>query len=65
MCISETCLDCTVAADDKDLVIEDYEDIVHADHPSNLKKGDICIYYKESLAVQLINVNYLSEQGIF
>ena len=59
-CISETYLDATVAADDKDLVIEGYN-LVCADHPSTLKKGGVSIYYKESLAVQLINVNYLNE----
>ena len=42
ICISETCLDSTVAADEKDLVIEGYN-LAHADHSSN--------------AVQLINVN--------
>ena len=60
ICISETYFNSTVAADDKDLVIEGFN-LVHADHPSNLKKGGVCIYYKESLAVQLTNVNYLSE----
>ena len=56
----KTYVDFTVAADDKDLVIEGYN-LVCADHPSNPKKGGICIYYKESLTVHLINVNYLSE----
>ena len=59
ICISETYLDSTVAADDTDLAIEGYN-LVHADHPNNLKEGVVCIYYNESLAVQLINVNYLS-----
>ena len=60
ICISEIYVDSTVAADDKDLAIEGYN-LVLADHPSNLKKVGICIYYNESLAIQLINVNYLSE----
>ena len=59
-CISETYLDSTVAADDKDLAIEGYN-LVHAVHPNDLKKGGVYIYYNESLAIQLINVNYLSE----
>ena len=58
--ISETYLDSTVAADDKDLAIEGYN-LVCADHPNDLKKGSVCIYYNESLAIQLINVNHLSE----
>ena len=60
ICISETYLDSTVAADDKDLAIEGYN-LVRADHPNNLKKVDVCIYYNESLAIQLIDINYLSE----
>ena len=54
--ISKTYLDSSVSLDDKDIAIEDYN-IVRADHPSNQKKGGVCIYYKESLTVQLININ--------
>ena len=60
LCISETYLDSTVAADDKDLAIEGYN-LVCTDHPNDLEKGGVCIYYNESLAIRLINVNYLSE----
>ena len=35
--------------------------LYRADHPNNLKKGGVCIYYNESLVIQLINVIYLSE----
>ena len=59
ICISETYLHSTTNLDDKDLAIEGYN-IIRPDHPNNLKKGE-CIYYKESLAVKLINVNFLSE----
>ena len=54
--ISKTYLDSSVSLDDKDIAIEGYN-IVRADHPSNQKKGGVCIYYKESLTVQLININ--------
>ena len=54
--ISKTYLDSSVSLDDKDIAIEGYN-IVRADHPSSQKKGGVCIYYKESLAVQLININ--------
>ena len=47
-----------VAADDENLVIEGYK-LIWADHPSCLKIGGVCVYCKDSLAVQLINVNYL------
>ena len=29
--------------------------LIRADHASNLKKGSVYIYYKESLAVQTLN----------
>ena len=29
--------------------------LIRADRPSNSKRGSICIYYKESLAVQTLN----------
>ena len=30
--------------------------LVHADHPNNMKRGGVCIYYKESLPVQIISL---------
>ena len=60
ICITETYLDSPVSLDDKDIAIEGCN-IVRAGHPSNHKKGGVCIYYKESLAVQLINKNFLNE----
>ena len=42
-CISETFLNNT------------YEDnVLRADHPSNAKRGVVCIYYKETLALKMI-----------
>ena len=35
--------------------------LVRADHSSNSKKCGVCIYYQESLAVQLVETNYLSK----
>ena len=60
ICISETYLDSSVRTDDRDILINGYN-IIHADHPSNNKKGGVCIYYQESLAVQLVKTNYLSK----
>ena len=57
ICISETYLDSSVSLDDNDIAIEGYN-IVRADHPSNHKKES---HYKESLAVQFININFLNE----
>ena len=35
--------------------------MVRADHPNNVKRGGVCIYYKESLPVRIINLPYLQE----
>ena len=34
---------------------------IRADQPSNVKKGGAGINYKDSIAVQIINTNFLSE----
>ena len=60
ICISETYLDSSVSDDDKELAMKGYN-FICADHPSNVKKGGVGIYYKESIAVQIININFLSE----
>ena len=60
ICISETYLDSSVPTDDRDTLINGYN-LIRADHPSNNKRGEVCICYRESLAVQLVKTNYLSE----
>ena len=60
ICISETFFDSSISSDDEDIAIKDYS-IIRADHPSNLKQGGVCIYYKESLAVESIDINFLNE----
>ena len=35
--------------------------LVRADHPDNTKRGGVCIYYKESLPVRVINLPYFKE----
>ena len=50
ICISETYLDSSVRTDDRDILINGYN-IIRADHPSNNKRGGVCIYYRECLAV--------------
>ena len=35
--------------------------MIPTDHPSNNKRGCVYIYYPESLVVQLVKTNYLSE----
>ena len=35
--------------------------LIRADHPNNIKRGGVCIYYKESLPVRVISVSYFNE----
>ena len=60
ICISETYLDSSVHADDRDILINGYN-LIRDDPPSNNKRGGVCIYYQESLDVELVETNYLSE----
>ena len=64
VCISETYLDSTTALDDESLHIAGYN-LLRADHASNSKRGGVCVYYKSSLALRLIDVHYLQECLIF
>ena len=35
--------------------------LIRADHPSNVKRGGVCVYYKNYLPLKLLNINYLQE----
>ena len=35
--------------------------MIRADHPSNVKRNEVCIYYKNHLPLKLININFLHE----
>ena len=58
--ISETYLDSSVQSVDRDISINGYN-LIRADHPSNSKRDGVCIYYRESLAVQLVKSNCLNK----
>ena len=60
ICISETYLDSDTSDDDNNLKIVGYN-LIRAYHPSNTKRGGVCIYYKHSLAFKLLNIHYLKE----
>ena len=53
--MSEIYLDSSIPSD-----LEGYN-LVCADHPNNVKRGGICIYYKQSLPVKLIKLPFLQE----
>ena len=60
ICLSETYLDSSFPSDHVSLELGVYK-LVRADHPNNVKRGGVCIYYKESLPVGVINLPYLPE----
>ena len=60
ICLSESYLDSTVSSDNDNLYIRDYK-LVRADHPGNIKRGGVCVYFKESLPVSCLPNPYLKE----
>ena len=45
ICLSETYLDSSILSHDPNLEVQGY-DLIRANHPSNVKRGGVCIYYK-------------------
>ena len=64
ICLSETYLNSETPSDDENLEIAGYN-LVREDHPSNSKRGGVCVYYKSSLPFRVINVKYLQESILF
>ena len=58
ICISETFLSSTY--EDNNLNLNCYS-LLRVDHPSNAKRGGVCIYCKETLAPEVISTPYLNE----
>ena len=58
ICLSEIFLDSSIT--DSLLEIDGY-DLICSDHPNDIKRGGVCIYYKESFPVRAINIPYLKE----
>ena len=54
ICISETFFDSSVTEGDKNIELNGYN-LIRADHPSNTKRGGVCIFYKETLALHIVN----------
>ena len=59
-CISETFLDSSFDLIDSNLQLKRY-DVFHADHHDDVKRGRVCIYYKEYLPIMILAVNILQE----
>ena len=58
ICLSEIYLDSPIP--DDLIEIEGYS-LVQADHPDNVKRGGVCIYYRESLPVRIKRLPYFKE----
>ena len=58
ICLSKTFLDFSIP--DHLIDIEGYK-LIHADDLDNIKRGAVCIYYKESLPVRVISLPYFKE----
>ena len=58
ICLLETYLDSSTP---HSLLEIDGYNLIRADHPDNIKRGGVCIYYKESLPVRVLSSPYLKE----
>ena len=56
----ETYLDSSTTSDDDNLAISGYN-LICSDHPSNSKRGGVCIYYKNFLPLRVLSIQYLQE----
>ena len=62
ICFSETYLDSSILSQDTNLEMTRYTlTLIRADHPSNVKRGEVFVYYKNHLPLKLLNINYLPE----
>ena len=64
ICLSETYPNSEIPFDNENFEIAGYK-LVREDHPSNSKRGGVCVYYQSSLPFRVINVKYLQESISF
>ena len=60
ICLSDTYLNHDTLCDSDNLKIPGYE-LIRVDHPSNQKRGGICIYHKDFLPIKVNNISCLKE----
>ena len=60
ICISESYLNPDTSSSNGNFNIPGYN-ISRPDHPSGNRRGGVCIYYKKSLPIKMLNINYLQE----
>ena len=59
ICISDSFLDSTISDDDDILYMEGYN-LIRADHPDNINRGGVCLYFKKSLALKKIELLHIT-----
>ena len=60
ICISESFLDSTISDDDNNLHMDGYN-LIRADHPENIKRRGVCLYFKKSLVLRKIELSHIAE----
>ena len=55
ICLLETYLDSSISNDDDNLETPGY-DLFRTDHPSNIKRGSVCIYCRNSLTLKILSI---------
>ena len=60
ICLPETYLNHDTLSNSDNLKIPSYE-LIRVDHPSNQKRGSICIYHKDFLPIKVNNISCLKE----
>ena len=58
ICLTKTYLDSTV--DPKNLLSNGYR-LLRADHPGNVERGVVYLYYRENLTLQLFDTPYIEQ----
>ena len=60
ICLPETYLNSEISTDHRNVGIPGYY-MLRVDHPSNNKRGGVCIFYRTTLSLRVLNMPYLSE----
>ena len=60
ICLCETFFDSSVTEEDKNIQLNGYN-LIRVDYPSNTKRGGVCILFKETLAVRIVNLLNFNE----
>ena len=60
ICISKSYLNSDTLSSDDTLNTHGYN-VSRARYPSGNRRGGVCIYYKKSLPIKMLNINYIQE----